>query len=166
MLEALFQNFCLLSQKVQKLAQEINQKNVTPDLRIVFHHRVEKLQNLLVKLRKKGRCAALDELEEQIICLYRDIEDRFELHEMNLISAEALKLGTSMALGKKSRTQKALKDLCFTIEFLTENRMPSMKHRETINLALDLVHDAQLLCMGKAAASDQEIHDRYPSGMM
>lgn len=155
--ENIFQKFCLISQKVQKMELEINQKNVTPEKRYELHMALESLQGSLEKLRQnaseasslaKGQFAQLEEMDSQIVSLYRDIEDRFEDYEISLISKGAVDLGSSMESGKMAKVTRVVNNLSHNIHFLFQHRKPSLEHRKIIHLALKLVdHAKELLSM-------------------
>ncbi len=153
--ENIFQNFCLLTKKVQKIQNKVDNQNVTPQIRQSLHKELEGIQGSMDLLRKdamraqnqaKQQFMQFDEVESQIISLYRVIEERFEEHEISLISKEAMDLGSTLESGKMFKVAKKVSELRHNILFLFKHRRPSMQHRKIVHLALKLSdHAAEVL---------------------
>lgn len=162
--ENIFQNFCLLSQKVQGIQKKIEKETVTPEVREELHKELEGVQSSLETLRQNAlhtqshvnnQFSQLDEMDKQVISLYREIEERFEECEISLISKEALELSSSLGSGKMTQVAKKIDSIKHNVHFLFQHRRPSLQHRKIIHLALKLVdHASDLLKEGHPPAAD------------
>lgn len=152
--ENIFENYFKLSQKIQMFEHRLQNEATTPDLRHALHKELESLQGSLEKLRQmavetqatsKHFFNQLEEAENQVICLYRKIEEAFENYEITLISKEALELGKGFEKGSLPAIAKKVDDLKHNIQFLFKHRRPSLQNRKIVQLALQLansVHEA------------------------
>lgn len=152
--ENIFENYFKLSQKIQYFEQRLKSEDVTPEARHVLHKELESLQGTLEKLRQtavetqatsKQFFSQLEETENQVIFLYKEIEEGFENYEISLISKEALELGKGFEKGNMGSIAKKIDSLKHNIQFLFQHRRPSMQHRRIIQLALQLttsIHEA------------------------
>jgi|GEM_PF-3337273 len=143
----IFQNFCALSQKVQKLENKVKYDPVTNEKRAELHKALDNLQGSVEKLRQnavdtQNRATQLfsqfEEMESQIISLYRKVEEGFEDYEISLITEEAFELTQSLSSGKMANVAKKVNELKSNVLFLFKHRRPSMQHRKIVHLALKL----------------------------
>jgi len=143
----IFQNFCALSQKVQKLENKVKYDPVTNEKRAELHKALDNLQGNVEKLRQnavdtQNRATQLfsqfEEMESQIISLYRKVEEGFEDYEISLITEEAFELTQSLSSGKMANVAKKVNELKSNVLFLFKHRRPSMQHRKIVHLALKL----------------------------
>lgn len=164
--ENIFQDLCKLSIQVQKIQDRVENSPVNPHARKTLHKELETLQSSLDELRqgaqRTGQRAALqfsqfDLMEDQIISLYREIEEQFENYEITLISKEALDLGSSLELGKMVKVAKQLGNLQHNIHFLFEHRRPSLQHRKIVHLAQKLMDYANNALSAKGESSKEQI---------
>ncbi|MBS0630127.1 MAG: hypothetical protein JSS30_07905 [Verrucomicrobia bacterium] len=149
--ENIFQDFCKISQEVQKIQEKVVGSPVNPHARKLLHKELETIQDQLQRLRQGAEqtqvraLAQFETVENQVISLYREIEERFENYEITLISKGALHLGTSLENGKMFKISKQITKLQHNIVFLFEHRRPSLKNRKIVQLAvklMDYAHDA------------------------
>ncbi|MDN3506543.1 MAG: hypothetical protein P0S96_04875 [Simkaniaceae bacterium] len=147
----IFQNFCSLSQKVQKLENEVKNDPVTIEKRAELHKALENLQGSVEKLRQNALetqkqashlFSQFEEMESQIISLYRKVEEGFEDHEISQITEDAFELTQSLTAGKMVEVAKKANELKHNVLFLFKHRRPSMQHRKIVHLALKLTDAA------------------------
>lgn len=152
--DTIFQKFCTLSQKVQKIQAQVEKEEVTPLKRVHLHKTLEKLQDNFEDLRQSASntekqakllFAQFEEMESQIITLYRKVEEGFEKFEISLISKEAIDLSQSLATGKMLGIAKKINELRHNVHFLFKHRQPSLKNRKIIQLALKLTDHADAI---------------------
>jgi len=154
-----FQTFCKLSQKVQKIQNQLQTKEVNGETRITLHHELEAIQDQIETLTNSAAQASasfrqFEEMNRQVISLYRVIEERFEEYEISLISKEAFALTKSLENGRLYKVAKQVEELKHNIHFLFQHRRPSMRHRKIVNLAMKLSYEADdvVATMGKSLA--------------
>ncbi len=149
--ENIFQEFCKVSQDVQKLQEKVEKSPVNPHARKMLHKELETIQDTIERLRNGAQqtqaraLAQFEAIETQVISLYREIEERFENYEITLISKGALDLGASLEKGKMFKIAKKITRLEHNIQFLFEHRRPSLQNRKIVQLAvklMDYAHDA------------------------
>lgn len=152
-----FQTFCKLSQKVQKIQNQIQTKEVNGQTRVSLHHELESIQDQIEKLTESAAHASasfrqFEEMNRQIISLYREVEERFEEYEISLISKEAFALSKALENGRIFKVAKQVEELKHSIQFLFQHRRPSMQHRKIVNLAMKLSYEADdvVATMGKS----------------
>ena len=158
----IFQNFCKLSQKVQKLEGQVQEETVTQKKRVQMHKELESLQKTMHTLRDNAAHAQrgarqlfsqIEEMESQIISLCRKVEERFEDFEISLISKEAIDLSQSLTTGKMEEIASQVHELRHNVLFLFKHRRPSLQHRKIIHLALKLTDYADEILQTSKAAS-------------
>lgn len=164
--ENTFQYYCTLCQDVQKIQNQIKKEDITPQLRIALHKQLEGLQDSIEIFRQNTlqtqkqmvtQFIQIEEIERQIISLYRVIEERFEEYEINLISKEAMELSQSVESGKMFQIAKQINALRHTIHFLFQHRCPSMKNRKILNLALKLSDHADTVLVSKGKEMQEQL---------
>lgn len=161
--EYIFQNFCKLSQDVLKIQEKVDKNPVNPSARKMLHKELETIQEALEKLKQGAEQTQtrafkqFDLLEEQVISMYRQIEERFEHYEITLISKGALDLGTSLEKGKMFKIAKKINRLSHNIEFLFEHRRPSLRNRKIVRMAVKLMDYAQDALSKKGETSKEQI---------
>jgi len=161
--EDIFQNFCKISQDVQKIEEIIEKNPVNPTARKMLHKDLETIQDKLQQIKQQAEqtqeraLAQFEIIENQVISLYRQIEERFEHYEISLISKGALDLGTSLENGKMFKIAKKINRLSHTIEFLFEHRRPSLKNRKIVQLSIKLRDFAQEALSKKGKTSKEQI---------
>lgn len=164
--DTIFQKFCALSQKVQKIQSRVEKEEVTPLKRIQLHKKLEKLQENFEDLRDsaastekqaKQLFSQFEEMESQIITLYRKVEEGFENFEISLISKEAIDLSQSLATGKMLGVAKKINELRHNVHFLFKHRRPSLKNRKIIQLALKLTDHADAIVQKTAKVPKQHL---------
>lgn len=156
--EDVFINYFKLSQKIQSFEQRLKSEEITPNARLIFHKELDtfhgsfdclKQSALDVQTNAKQLFYQLEEMENQIIYLYRDIEERFEYHEISCISTKALELAKNFQDEDVVLTAKKINFLKHKISFLFKHRRPSMQHRKIIYLSLQLVNAINKTTQGK-----------------
>lgn len=157
--ENIFQDYCKISQDVQKVQQKIASDPVNPHTRKVLFQELETLQDSIDRLRQgaKSTQEQFARLESQVISLYREIEDRFEDYEISLISKEALDLGSSLEDGKMVKIAKQVHSLQYNIQFLFEHRRPSLQNRKIVHLAVKLMDYANAALSSKGETPKEQI---------
>lgn len=140
----ILQNYWKISKTVQTLEEQVKKEPISPSDKKNLHHQLEILQNSLEKLRRKAvdtqKQAHLqfDAIESQIISLYRKIDEKFDEHEIFLITKEAFVLSNLVGIGKVTRIAKQIHELRHHIHFLFTHKRPCMRHRKIINLILKM----------------------------
>ncbi|NGX48232.1 MAG: hypothetical protein K1000chlam3_01622 [Chlamydiae bacterium] len=162
----IFQKFCLLSQKVQKLENQVENERVSPSMRVQMHKQLESLQGSIETLRRNALDAQrqakqlfmqFEEMENQIISLYRKVEEGFENFEISLITKEAFDLTQSLTKGKMIEIAKKVNELRYNVHFLFKHRRPSMQHRKIVHLALKLSDQADEILQSAGAVSKKNL---------
>jgi len=147
----IFQNFCLLSQSVQEVKNKIDTEEMTQQNRTQLHKEVENIHASLDIFREeaqemqghvKAQFSQLEEMESQIISLYREIEEKFEGREISLIARGALTLCSTLEKGDMKAMAKKADSLKQNILFLYKQRRPSLQNRKIIHLAMQMVDHA------------------------
>jgi len=166
MSEDIFQNFCTISQRVQNLQRKIETENVTPQIRVDLHKELETLQGSMETLRQKAfqtqsqvqqQFSQFDEMDTQIITLYRMVEEQFENYEIALISKEAMELGESLTSNQMVKVAKQINTLSHNIHFLFKHRKPSLRHRKIVHLATKLLEQGSEILKTKAKDAKQHV---------
>ena len=161
--ESIFQNFWKISKKVQNLQDQVQNQPVSSQVRETLHKQLESLQGSLELLRQKALqtqkqvIGQFDEMESQIITLYRKIEEKFEEYEITLISKEAMDLSNSLESGKMLKAAKQVNELRHNIHFLFTHRRPSMQHRKIVNIILKITEHAEGVLTGNSSASKEQV---------
>lgn len=157
--ENIFQDYCKISQDVQKISQRVANDPVNPHTRKTLFQELETLQDSIEQLRQgaKSTQEQFARLESQVISLYREIEDRFEDYEISLISKEALDLGANLEGGKMVKIAKQINSLQHNIIFLFEHRRPSLKNRKIVHLAVKLMDYANAALSLKGETPKEQI---------
>lgn len=149
---SLFENFCVLSQKVQKIQKTTAEEKVTPKRRAKMHKELEGLQKQAVTLQETAKQAQsgvqelfrqVEQMESQLISLYRIVEERFEEYEISLIKLDAEDLSNLIGSGKTEKVAKLVHELRHNVNFLFKHRRPSMQNRQVIHIALKLSDHAE-----------------------
>jgi hypothetical protein len=125
-----------------------------------LHKELENIQEEMEKFpvdTAKQTNSLFEELNGQIITLYREIEERFEETEITLISKEALDLSNCVEQGKMFFVAKQIQSLRQNINSLFEHRLPSLAHRKIIQLALKLSDSAEGLLADKETSLREKI---------
>lgn len=139
-----FQVFWDLSRRVQKIQKRIDEHEVSPKVRIALHKELERLQTSMENLRSQAEhvqqqaLKQFEDIENQVISLYRVIEEKFEAYEITLISKQALELSKAFEKNAMINTAKRIHALRHNIHFLFKHRKPSFKNRKIITLVLRL----------------------------
>lgn len=147
-MDTLFQNFWAISQKVQTLQNQAEKKEVDPKERVRLHRELESLQDSLEDLKASATqteshaLSQFEEMESQIISLYRIVEERFEKFEIQQISKKALDLSNALESGKMIKVAKKCNELRHNILFLFKHRAPSMNERKVLLLATKMADEA------------------------
>lgn len=166
----LFSNFCSISKKVQEMQTKITSTPIDSKERYEMHKELETLQDALIRLREEAnftqkqanlQFSQMEEVEKQIITLYRVIEERFEAHKITLISTEALEIGNFVEAGKMVKVAKRIATMKYNIEFLYKQRKPSIKNRTIVNLALKMADHATALVENRQGISNDQIRCVY-----
>lgn len=147
----LIQEFFTISQQVQQIESRIQGEQVSDQSRVALHKELESLQDGLGALKQNAFStqqqarllfSQFDEMEGQIISLYRKVEESFEQYEVSLISKGALKLSDSLLTGKTLEVSKQIDEIKHNIHFLFQHRRPSMQNRKIILLSMKLSEQA------------------------
>ncbi|NGX39024.1 MAG: hypothetical protein KR126chlam1_00342 [Chlamydiae bacterium] len=163
----IFQDFCLLSQKLQVIRDKVRSEQISPTTREQLHKELESLQSSMELLRQSAMQIAshsqqqfsqMDEMDDSIISLYGEIEDAFEDYEVTLISKTALAIGSLLELGKIGKVAKMIEGLSHNIHFLFNHRRPSLAHRRVIHLAMKLMDHANGILTGKGQSNKEHMH--------
>jgi len=159
--ENTFKDFCSISKQVQAVQHKVDQEEINPELRVQLHEDLEKAQDSLEDLRgpainTEGPASQFEEMERQIISLYRGIEEKFEETEISHISQKALDIPNLLTAGKVSILAQKVDQLKHNIEFLFAERRPSLKNRKIVQLAQKMVEhtDKTLAKGGKVSKAD------------
>ncbi len=159
----LFQVFCELSQKAQRVQKNIEENPVDPKTRIALHKELEHLQYSVEKvgttaeLTHQAILVQFQDLDEQIVSMYRQIEDRFEAYEIDLISNEALQLSSSLDKNQAQVTARKIDQLRHNIHFLFQHRKPSLKNRKIITLVIKLSDQVGEALLKKGETSKEHL---------
>lgn len=152
-----FQTFCKLSKKVLKIQSQIQTKEVNHKARVSLHRALESIQEQIEKVQVQAAVASnsmsqFEQMNQQVISLYRKIEDRFEEYEISLISKEAFALSKDLQEGRIFKVAKQVEELKHNIEFLFRHTRPTLQHRKIVHLAKQLSDEAEdvLLTQGKS----------------
>jgi len=163
--ETVFQNFCLISQKVQEIQKTTEEERITPDLRVELHQELEKAQVSLESLRNGaaktifvlGQSNPMDAVEKQIVSLYRIVEEGFEKHQITDISEQALDLSHQFEKGEVGHLAQKVDQLKHNIQFIYTTRCPSMKNRKVIDLAKKMVEHSNEILSTKGKVSTEQL---------
>lgn len=138
----IFQNFYKISQEFTEIKNRVENEKISAEKRVKCYEDLEHLQNSLQQLDpyRERACATskfsqFAELNNQIISLYKAIEDQFEEHNINLISRSALEIGESFESRNLSILAKKVDSLKSNIQFLFKNYRPTLKNRKIVTLA-------------------------------
>ncbi len=143
-IESLFRDYCSISQRVQLFEEKLKNADVSSEMRPELHNELEVIHTELEGLQqitlKAGNAfsAQLVTIQEQVVSLYGQIEDRFENYTVTCIAREALKLGSLIENGQMTRVAALADELKGHIQFLFSERLPSLQNRKIIHIAQKL----------------------------
>lgn len=127
-------------------------EKITPKRRMEMHKELEGLQKKAVALQETAKQAQsgvqelfrqVELMENQIISLYRIVEERFEEFEISLIKSEAEDLSNLIGSGKTKTVARLVHELRHNVSFLFKHRRPSMQNRQVVHIALKLSDHAE-----------------------
>lgn len=147
-LESIFSDYCKVSQKVQLFETKLKSEDVSSEMRPALHTELEEIHTELESTLKMAEgtnstvASQLAKMNDQIVSLYGQIEDRFENYEVSLIAREALDLGALLEQGQMTRVAAMADKLKGHIQFLFSQRRPSLQNHKIIDIAEKLANQA------------------------
>lgn len=144
----LFSEYYKINQKIYNFQKKLETTDISEEQRPEFHieletihQELETLQNVAVKVNH-AILRQLLAINEQIIGLFGQIEERFETYEVTLIARQALVLGNLVTNGRMMHTAALANQLKDHIQFFFEQRLPSLHNRTIIQIAQKLAEEA------------------------
>lgn len=148
--DSIFSNFCNVSKRLQTFKTQLQNSKVSNETRLKCHRELEQIQTLSGEVLQTAQAAGsavagqLAAMNQEIISTYSEIENRFEDYEVSLIAKDALDLGTLLEKGQMTQVAAAVDKLKGRIQFLSENRRPSLQSNKIIHLANKMAQQAIL----------------------
>lgn len=157
-----FQIFCKLSQRVQNIRSQLDTQEIDQEARLSFHVELESIQDQIATLNADAACTQrcfqqFEEMNGQIISLYREVEEQFERREIAMISKGASALGKALRGGKLFGVAAKVQELKHNIHFLFQRRRPSMGDRKIIHLAMQLSKAAEAAVSTQGKSLDGQL---------
>jgi hypothetical protein len=103
----------------------------------VIHSELDELRESASKTNS-AISTQLATMNEQIVSLFGKIEERFENCEVTSIATDALDLGALIEAGQMKRVAALANQLKGRIEFLFNERLPSLQNRKILHIAQKL----------------------------
>lgn len=147
-MDSVFNNYCNISQKLQSFKEQLQSSKLSNETRLTCHRELEMIQTqseeVLQTAQATGSAVAgqLAAMNQEIVSMYGEIENRFEDYAVTLIAQDALDLGALLEKGLMNQVAAVVDRLKGRIQFLYKERRPSLQSNKIIQLAAQMAEQA------------------------